>query len=238
MPSSLVALQILLILLPGFVSAYLVQILSTRRPQSDLERVIEALLFSFVIYVCYVWINQGQLPFHLGTDPHSNGETILWDRVPIAELAGLAFGLSLLFVAYLRFDGNKIFRLFDTENEKALKYLKWMQLTNRTTRNHIWNDIFESEAENDQLLQVELADGRSVLGYLFYYSDLADDNALYLTEAEWVSSNGEQEPILGPGILLTKNSGIKTISLLYPPETIVEYAEEEPAKEIISGDLA
>jgi len=108
----------------------------------------------------------------------------------------------------------------------------------RTTRNHIWNDIFESEAENDQLLQVELSDGRSVLGYLFYYSDLADDNALYLTEAEWVSSNGEQEPILGPGILLTKNSGIKTISLLYPPETIVEYAEEEPAKEILSGDLA
>jgi hypothetical protein len=34
-----------LILLPGFAAAYVVQQLATRRTQSDLERVIEALLF-------------------------------------------------------------------------------------------------------------------------------------------------------------------------------------------------
>ena len=53
MPATAVALQILLILLPGFTAAYLVQLLATRAKQTDLEKVIEALLFSFLNYVSY-----------------------------------------------------------------------------------------------------------------------------------------------------------------------------------------
>ncbi len=217
MPTSVIALQILLILLPGFAAAYFVQFLATRRPQSDLERIIEALLFSFVIYVCYVWLNHGQLPFHIGIDPVSKADTILWDRVQLAELAGITFIVGLALVAYLRFDGNSIFRLFDTTNSSFLQRFRWLKLTERTTCSSIWNDIFESESAQDQVLQVELEDGRSVLGVLFYYSDLAEDSALYLVQAAWVSPDGKRDPIPipGPGILLTKNSGIKSISLLY-----------------------
>ena len=50
MPSSLVALQIFMILLPGFASAYIVQFLVTRRSQTDLERVTEALLYGNYIF--------------------------------------------------------------------------------------------------------------------------------------------------------------------------------------------
>ncbi len=214
MPTSLMALQILLILLPGFAAGYIVQFLATRRPQSDLERVIEALLFSFVIYVVYVWLNQGQMPFHLGLDPVSKTDTILWDRVQLAELAGITFISSLVLVAYLRFDGNRIFRLGDTTHAGLLRWLGWCKLTERTTRSSIWNDIFEGEAESKQVLQVELGDGRSVLGVLIYYSDLAEDSSIYLTDASWVSADGKKTPIPGPGILLTKNSIIKSISLL------------------------
>jgi hypothetical protein len=176
--------------------------------------VIEALLFSFVIYLSYVWLNHGQIPFHLAIDPESKTETILWDRVRLAELASITFVVALALAAYLRFDGNRIFRLFDSENPKLLRRLGWLRLTERTTRNSIWNDIFESEADSEQVVQVELEDGRSVLGVLFYYSDLAEDSALYLTQAAWVGVEGEQVPIPGQGILLTKNSGIKSISLL------------------------
>lgn len=221
MPTSLIALQILLILLPGFAAGYLVQFLATRRPQSDLERIIEALLFSFVIYFFYVWFNQGQLPFHAGIDPVSKTDTILWDRVRFAELVGITFIVGLALVFYLRFDGNRIFRLFDSTNPVVLRRFGWLNLTERTTRNSIWNDIFESEAAQDQVLQVELEDGRSVLGVLFYYSDLAEDSALYLKNAAWVSTDGNETKIAipGPGILLTKNSGIRSISLLYSRDT-------------------
>jgi len=203
MPGTLLALQIFLILLPGFASAYAVQALATRRSQSDFERVIEALVFSFVIYVFYIPLNCGRLPFHLQSDPAGKGnETVLWEPAQLAWLAAITAVFALLAVAYIRIDGNRLFRA--------------LGLTERTTRNSIWNDILEREAIENQPVQVELADGRNVLGILLYYSDDSEDGSLYLTQASWVDVNGQTVPIPGPGILLTKSSGIRSVSLLNP----------------------
>jgi len=203
MPVTLLALQIFLILLPGFSAAYVVQALATRRTQSDLERVVEALVFSFVIYVCYVPLNGGKLPFHIEHDPTGKiDDTVLWTPAQLAWLAAVTAAFALFAVAYIRFDGNRLFRA--------------ICLTERTTRNSIWNDILESEAIDNQPVQVELSDGRNVLGVLLYYSDVSEDASLYLTQASWVDANGQTVPIPGPGILLTKNSGIRSVSLLNP----------------------
>jgi hypothetical protein len=203
MPATLLALQVFLILLPGFSAAYVVQALATRRSQSDLERVVEALVFSFVIYVCYMPVNSGKLPFHILHDHTGKGDdTVLWEPAQLAWLAAVTVVFALVSVAYIRFDGNRLFQ--------------WIRLTERTTRNSIWNDVFESEAIKGQPLQVELADGRSVLGSLHYYSDAAEDASIYLTRASWVDADGNTIPIPGSGILLTKNSGIRSVSLLDP----------------------
>jgi len=61
-PTAAAALEIFLILLPGFAAAYLVQILTVRGKQTDLEKIIEALLFSFVIYVTYYLSQGGRQP--------------------------------------------------------------------------------------------------------------------------------------------------------------------------------
>jgi hypothetical protein len=203
MPATLLALQVFLILLPGFSAAYVVQALATRRAPSDLERIIEALVFSFIIYVCYVPLNRGRLPFHIEHDLSGKGEdTVLWEPAQLAWLAAVTFAFALLAVAYIRFDGNRLFRA--------------LGLTERTTRNSIWNDILEREAIDNQPVQVELSDGRNILGVLLYYSDASEDGSLYLTQASWVDANGQTVSIPGPGILLTKNSGIRCVSLLDP----------------------
>ena len=109
-------------------------------------------------------------------------------------------------MSYVRFDGNRLFRAIG--------------LTERTTHNSIWNDIFEREAIDNQPVQVEFADGRSVLGILLYYSDTSDEGSVYLKEASWVDESGQTIPIPGPGILLTRNSEIRSVSLLNPaPDT-------------------
>lgn len=203
MPGSLLALQIFLILLPGFTAAYIVQALATRRVQSDLERIVEALVFSFVIYVCYAQLNRGKLPFTVQSDPNNHGsDTVVWSPLGLWVLVLVTLGFALLATMYIRLDGNRIFH--------------WLRLTERTTRNSIWNDVFETEAIEGQPLQVELSDGRSVLGSLAYYSDAADDASLYLTQASWVDSDGNTVEIPGAGILLTKGCGIRSISLLNP----------------------
>lgn len=214
MPTSVLALQVLLILLPGFAAAYVVQLLVTRRPLTDLERVIEALLYSFVIYVAYMPLNGGRLPFHIIKDPVGKEDTVLWEPGNLAVLAATAFVLSMAVTAYYRFDGNRIFRLFDSESVLVSRRLKWFKLTERTTRNSIWNDILETEYVAGQFVQVELSDGRSLLGVVHYYSDAAEDGSLYLAEASWLTADGEPVPIPGAGILLTKASAIQSISLL------------------------
>jgi hypothetical protein len=45
MPTSIVALEILLILLPGFATAYIVQLLALRGKQTDFDKAIEAALY-------------------------------------------------------------------------------------------------------------------------------------------------------------------------------------------------
>lgn len=214
MPSTLVALQLLLILLPGFSAAYVVQALATRREQSDLERVIEALVFSFVIYVCYTAISGGRLPFSIVHDPSGKSEdAVTWQLQQLAWLVAVTAAFTLLSVVYARIDGNRLLRLIG--------------ITERTTNNSIWNDIFEHEATRDQIVQVELGDKRSVLGVLLYYSDAAEDCSLFLKQASWVREDGSTIPIPGQGILLTKASDIRSVSLLFQPDSSNERHDTE-----------
>lgn len=205
MPTSLVALEIFLILLPGFAAAYVVQQLATRRTQSDLERVIEALLFSFVIYVCFVAVNRGELPFSVRRGAGDTGDTIVWNPGHLGILAAITFAFAIVAVLYINHDWNRWFRR--------------LHMTERTTRNSIWTDIFESEAGQEQIVQVELSGNRSVLGVLLYYSDDPSESSLFVTKASWVTADGDQIPIPGQGILLTKESGIRSISLLAPGDS-------------------
>jgi hypothetical protein len=55
------------------------------------------------------------------------------------------------------------------------------------------------------------------MGVLLYYSDAAEDCSLFLKQASWVELDGNTIPIPGQGILLTKNSDIRSVSLLFKP---------------------
>jgi hypothetical protein len=201
MPTSLVALQILLILLPGFAAAYILQLLALRGPQTDFDKAIEACLYSILIYAAFVLLTHGALPFDVvPPKPPATDATIVWHSSRLLGLAAITFVFSLVGVSYINLDGNWIFRK--------------LKLTERTTRRSIWNDIFQKEAKAVQVVQVELADGRSILGLLTYYSDSADDCSVYMEQASWVDSTGATIQIPGPGILLTKNANITSISLL------------------------
>jgi hypothetical protein len=193
-----------MILLPGFAAAYVVQMLALRHSQTDFDKVIEACLYSFLIYASFVVLAGGALPFevvpaHLPTTE----ATIRWLPRRLAGLAAITAVFSVLGVLYINLDGNLVFRK--------------LRITERTTRRAIWNDILEKEVQPTQIVQVELSDGRSILGLLIYYSDSADDCSLYIGQASWVGPGAEVTPIPGPGILITRNAAIQSISLLDPP---------------------
>ncbi len=107
MPTSGIALQILLILLPGFAAAYIVQLLALRGPQTDFDKVIEACLYSFLIYSAFVVLTHGALPFEWASPhPPVTETTVIWHPKKLLGLAAITLAFSLAGVAYINLDGN------------------------------------------------------------------------------------------------------------------------------------
>jgi len=200
MPDKLEALGVLLVLLPGFCSAYVIQQLCVRRKQTELDKVVEALLFSFLLFLV-------TLPFFGYALPVS------WH--PVATKDGtaytIAFNARYLWTLFLLAIGVGAVYAVNINRDLALRIFRWIGITERTARYSIWNDVFQDVPLS--YLQVELSDGRIVVGYLRYYSDDPEEASIFLEDAAWLTEDGEI-PIDGPGILLTKESRIVFISFL------------------------
>lgn len=211
MPTTVVALQILLILLPGFSAAYIVQLLAIRAKQTDLEKIVEALLFSFLIYVSYGLMRHGNMPVSIA---YSAGEpTLQFHRLSLILLVGVTLFFALAMILYVNKDGARFFR-------GDVRLFRWIKLTERTSRNSIWNDTFQDvqqtvDPDAGSIVQVQLEDGRSLIGVVSYYSDTAEECSVFLQSAEWVDDD-KTVPVLGPGILLTRNAKITSVSFLDP----------------------
>ena len=199
MPGKIETLAVLLILLPGLTCAYIVQHLAVRKKQSELDKLVEALIFSFVFYVVTLPFFGHALP--VSWQSVNNQFTIVLDWHYLVTLAILAVTTALLYSANLNYDW-------------LLGFFRTIRLTDRTARSSIWNDVFQDIS--GRYLEVGIADGRVVIGYLRYYSDEASESSLFLEDAAWKDVDGNQIPVDGPGILLTKRSGITFINFLNP----------------------
>lgn len=207
MPGKIEALAILFVLLPGFTCAYITQQLAARRVQTEAEKVIEAVILSFVLYLI-------TLPFFGYTLPLS------WQGGPDGSYrvtANFAHLLTLLIVSI----ALGIFYAASINRDWMMSLLRKAGITERTARTAIWNDAFQ---ELGGFVQVGFKDGTQLLGWVRYYSDDAADPSLFLEQAAWVDGDREV-PIEGPGILVTKESGIETVTFL--SWTIPQ--DEEPA---------
>lgn len=131
MPQGLQALIALLVLLPGFVSARIVRMMSAKSQQTDVERVIEALIFSFFIYVCYVLLFRISLRLGwayttFGGQQHYTVTVDRWHLLSLTAIA-LVLGFSWGFVR---------------GHDLLLKLLRKLKLTQRSSRESVWADVF------------------------------------------------------------------------------------------------
>jgi hypothetical protein len=200
MPEKAEALGILLVLLPGFAAAYLVQLLAARRKQSELDKVVEALLFSLALYLFTLPFFGYALPisWRPGDENHSDAWQIFIVWPHLFALAVLAVVLGAIYAASI--NHNWLTAPF-----------RWFKISERSARSSVWTDVL---SDLKGYVQVGMPDGRSVIGWLRKYCDEDDTHALFLEEAAWIDSDGMEIPIHGPGILLTKNLGIEYVMFL------------------------
>ena len=206
MPSKIEALGILLLLLPGFICAFFVQLVAIRPKQTEFEKVVEALLFSAVLYLFIGPFFGISLPVHWTAENGHGAEgfSFIFNAKYLFCLVGVGSLMSLAYGAGLNRD------IFHAT-------LRRLKLTEKTSRVSVWNDALQDI--QSRYLLVELGDQRTVVGYLRYYSDDVEQASLFLEDAAWLNEDGLQTPIEGPGILLTKDAGIVSISFLDPVVT-------------------
>ena len=184
MPSGLQALLALFLLLPGFVSARIARILTARSQQSDLERVIQALMHSFLLYIIYLGVFGANLP--IDWVPSGTGNAVHFQiavhRSRILTLGALSFCLGLLWG-------------FVKGHDFHMRILRSLRITERTSRESVWNDVLLTQSG---VVQVGLGDGRVALGVLDRYSDTGEEGSLFLSEASWVTDETRLSPSTVP----------------------------------------
>lgn len=201
MPQGLQALAALLVLLPGFVSARIARSLSAQSRQTELERVIEALIFSFFTYVIYILLLGTALPVEWTLSPHPSHAEQYVVEVHRWRVVFLAFSSCVLGLLW------GVVR----SKDYLLSVLRRLGLTTRTSRESVWNDVF---CTLQGTVQVGLSDGRNLMGWIRRYSDSGGERSLFLEQARWIQDDGTTIEIEGEGILLTEKSAIEFVMFL------------------------
>src|SRR5580693_9202870 len=91
------AIVVLVILLPGFLAARIEQRLTVNREQSELDRIVEALLYSFATYFCFsLFTHSFPVTFKVETKGDTSYYSIETNIHRLALLAAIAIVLSIL----------------------------------------------------------------------------------------------------------------------------------------------
>src|SRR5208337_155123 len=199
---------VLLMLLPGLIAARIVQSFCVgAAKQSDFDKVVEALIHTFCVVVVYaVFVKRLPLQINSWTEGNKTHYSVDALRGPLPWLLLIAVAWGFLAMICNNLD-------------VPWKWLRKFGVVSRSARNSVWHDTFYEHGELNYV-QVELSDGRFVLGYLQHYSDQPEDGSLFVGDASWIGYGQDGQtsvvPIPGPGILLTKSSGIVNVAFLKP----------------------
>lgn len=195
------AIQILLILLPGFFTARIVGALTVRPQATDFDKVIEALFYSFFVYfICVAFI--GSSPILIQPKAEGNGALIEFDLQSARRFIIWAFVVSTVLGLGVSFLVTK---------DWLTGVLRKAGITRRSSRISVWSDAFH---DIDQFVIVEFTDGRRARGWPRMFSDTPDEASLFLERASWILDDGTPVDIDGAGLLITKNMSVQTVSFV------------------------
>lgn len=193
---SIETLTIFVFLIPGFVSSLIINTIVVRKGKDNLSKIIEALVFSFFIYVVISMVN-GENPVLIRSEQINNKTTyaISYNSNVVIPVAVLSIFLPLLLG-------------FLSTTDIHMKLLRKLKITNKTARETVWLDVF---TEQKRYVIVNLADGRRVFGWPMYYSNNPEEGCLYLYDAAWINDEGKYIDLKIHGLFLVKKDNIESI---------------------------
>ena len=188
-------LLVFVLLMPGFVSSTVLNAIVVRHKNDRVTNVIEAPVFSFVVYSILTAFNYSPVSLAV-TDKDFYRPVVSPEHLPLAII--LSVMLALL-------------RGFSMTKDWHMKILRKMKVTTRTARINTWLDVFIDRSSG---VAVTYSDGRRLSGWPSYYSDDLEEGLLYLRNPAWINENDEYTELGIHGILLTKKDSIESIMFM------------------------
>lgn len=189
------AIQILIFLIPGFISSRVIDALIVRKPEhKELESVIEALIFSMLIYTLASFVGL-KSPVALDTTMTTVIYPEPWSFV---WLIAISMMLPVLFAGFIN-------------NDLHMRLVRWFRVTKKTSRLSVWNDAFYDKKAR---VIIDFVDQTRLFGWVEHFSDYPDNPFLYVTHPQWVNGD-EFEKIEGvEGLLITPEQKIVYVEFL------------------------
>ena len=213
MPETAAALNVLLFLLPGFVSQRVVQFLSAHRDSSDSALVRDALIFALVNYFLYRFLVLSSHLFILSWSPFPSLPPGPISAVAVSGAISLQAqqveGIFVLLVISLATGtlGAKL-----SEAPSLHKRLQSLGLTRKNSQLDVWYDTFNEF--RGHWCRVCFKDGSKITGWVYFFSDAPEKRELFLAEALIEYPDGQLGELQGEGVLIPHADEIIRIEVL------------------------
>lgn len=190
-------LTLLTQLMPGFLTAWVVFGLTTYTKPPQFERVVQALIYSFIVNGLVAVLEQVLL------GAGKIGRIGYWDKsAEIVASTVIAIALGLVLSYYMR-------------NDAFFSLMRRLKLTSRTPYPSEWYGAF---ATRPRYLVLHLTGGRRISGYPAEWPTEPTVGHFRLTDAAWLDDDNKETPLDGNDSVLIEAKQVEMVELLKDDE--------------------
>lgn len=190
-------INILFFLIPGFISSFILDSIIVRKESHFLNKLIESLVFTFLIYFITSFYVDIEL---FASITFTNGKPDFSFSNNITFLITVFISSVLIPIII----GTIIF------HDYHMIVLRFFHITDKTSRETTWQDVFIDEK---RFIVVHFKDERRIFGWPMYYSNIPENGILYLYDPAWIDDENNYIECDTHGMLI-KSEDIQFIEFL------------------------
>ena len=188
-------IDVLTFLLPGFVSAAILHNLTPAPRPIPFERVVQALIFTFVIQAGTSVVEASLI----GIGPRFGSIGVWSEQTRIAWLLVLAVLLWVV-LAWIQ------------NTDRLHLRLRKLGITHQTSSSSEWYGAI-SQAKGSYLV-LHLTGQRRLYGWLWEWPNTSEHGHFVLAEAEWLLENGDRIPLEGVERIVVRVQDVEMVELM------------------------
>lgn len=212
MPETVAALNVLIFLLPGFVSQKMTEWLTAHGKPGDTALIRDALIFSLINYLVYSFVAFASHYVTVAGSPFPSLPPIpvIISREGAFTMHAQQLEAVSALVTISIINGAAASKVL--EEGWLFAVFRTLRLTNKKSALDVWYDVFHEF--RGKWFRVCFKDGHKIIGWVYYFSDDPTKRELFIADALIEQPNGDYGELEGPGILIENMSEILRIEVL------------------------